>query len=126
MDRKIKEYFEEKYHEETFAQMLFRLIDELGFTDTEVYKNAYVDRKLFSKIRCDKDYKPSKKTVICLVLSLKLDNKMSKKLIKKAGYILTGSSKFDLSIRYCIENQIYDLVKVNEIVYEMSGQTLLD
>lgn len=122
----IKKYFEEKFHEETFSRMLLRLIDERNLSDVEVYKNAFIDRRLFSKIRCDKDYKPSKKVVIRLALSLRLDNKTSKKLIKKAGYILTGSSKFDLSIRYCIENEIYDLMKVNEIVYEQTKLTLLD
>lgn len=121
----IKNYMKEKFKEESFSDMLLRLIDEKGLQDSEVYKAAFIDRKLFSKIRCDKNYKPSKKTVICLVMALKLDNKMSKKLIKKAGYILTSASKFDLAVRYCIENEIYDLIKVNELVYEQSNISLL-
>lgn len=121
----IKNYMKEKFKEESFSDMLLRLIDEKGLQDSEVYKAAFIDRKLFSKIRCDKNYKPSKKTVICLVMALKLDNKMSKKLIKKAGYILTSASKFDLAVRYCIENEIYDLIKVNELVYEQSNISLI-
>jgi len=121
----IKSYMKEKFKEESFSDMLLRLIDEKGLQDSEVYKAAFIDRKLFSKIRCDKNYKPSKKTVICLVMALKLDNKMSKKLIKKAGYILTSASKFDLAVRYCIENEIYDLIKVNELVYEQSNISLI-
>jgi hypothetical protein len=93
--------------------MLLRLIDEKSLTDAEVYKRANLDRKFFSKIRCNPYYKPKKKNVIALALALELDNKTSKTFIKKAGYILTGANKFDVVIRYCLENGIYDLYKVN-------------
>jgi hypothetical protein len=119
MDKRLEKYIEEKnFGKETFVQMLLRLIDEKNLSDAQVYKKANLDRKYFSKLRCDINYKP-KKTVVCaLALALELDNPTCKKLVKKAGYILTSANKFDLTIRYCIENQIYDLYKVNELLLQ--------
>ncbi len=119
------QYVEKNNHQkQTFTEMLFSLIDEKGFSDVDVYKRAGLDRKYFSKLRSDKNYKPKKKIVCALVLALELDNSTCKKLVKKAGYILTSASKFDLVIRYCIENKIYDLMKVNEMLFEMGLETL--
>lgn len=125
MDKNLESYIAERNAgKETFVQMLFRIIDEKKLSDTEVYKRAGLDRKYFSKMRCNDDYKPKKKVVCALVLALELDNATSKRLIKKAGYILTSASKFDLTIRYCIENGIYDLVKVNELLYDAGLEVL--
>lgn len=125
MDKNIIEYLESKNNgKQTFCEMLFSLIDEKGLNDVEVYKKAGLDRKYFSKLRSNKDYKPKKKIVCALALALELDNATCKKLVKKAGYILTSASKFDLTIRYCIENKIYNIQKVNELLYDLGLETL--
>lgn len=120
----IRQFIAKNHKEESFVDMLFRLIDEKGFSDVEIYHKANLDRKFFSKLRCDPDYKPKKKNVCALALALELDNKTSKQLIKKAGYILTSASKFDLTIRYCFENGIYDLMRVNELLFDQKLETL--
>ena len=103
---------------ETFAEMLFSLIDKSGLKDTDIYKRAGLDRKYFSKLRSDIYYKPKKSVVCALALALELDNPTCKKLVKKAGYILTSANEFDLTIRYCIENKIYNLMDVNKLLYD--------
>ena len=125
MDKKVINYVNQKNSgKQTFCEMLFSLIDEKNLSDVEVYKRANLDRKYFSKLRSNMNYKPKKKIVCALALALELDNATCKKLVKKAGYILTSASKFDLVIRYCIENKIYDLMKVNEILYDMGLDTI--
>jgi hypothetical protein len=79
-----------------------------------------MDRKLFSKIISDPEYKPSKRIVCALALALHLDNKESKQLIKRAGFILSSGTLFDLAIRYCIENRIYDLVEAEEVLMKQN------
>lgn len=125
MDTKVVEYVKKNNSgKQTFCEMLFSLIDEKGFSDVEVYKRANLDRKYFSKLRSDVNYKPKKKIVCALALALELDNATCKKLVKKAGYILTSASKFDLVIRYAIENKIYSLIKVNEMLYDLGLETI--
>lgn len=92
-------------------------------TEVEVYKAANIDRKLFSKIRHD-DYHPSRKTAIALVLALRLSPDIAKDLLSLAGYALSSTSKADVIIEFCLENQPYDLMTVNELLQEYTGQTL--
>ena len=124
MEKTLVNYLEKTHVDETFVEMLLRLIDEQNLTDSEIYHRAHLDRRFFSKLRSDRFYKPKKKNVIALALALHLDNPTSKKLIKKAGYILTSSSKFDLVIRYCIEHQIYDLIQVNQLLFDAVNDSL--
>lgn len=102
--------------EDTFSERLFRHIEAKGLTDTEVYKKAGLDRRLFSKIRSNKDYQPSKDTVILLILALELSYDDAIDLIHRAGFTLSMSRKGDVVITYFLYNEIYDISLINEIL----------
>ena len=102
---------------ETFADMLFRMIDERDLKDSEVYKKANIDRKLFSKIRSNPDYHPKKNTVIAFCLSLHLDIGDARELLRSAGYAFSPANISDIIIEYCMEKGIYDVWEVNDILF---------
>ena len=100
-----------------FPQQLFALIDKKGLTDSAVYKKAWVDRRLFSKIRAIRDYTPAKKTVIAFCMALELPRDETDLLLSSAGYSLSRSDDFDLVISFCIEKQVYDFFEINEVLH---------
>ena len=102
--------------EETFSQKLLRMISERGMTDSEAYTKAYVDRRHFSKIRKDEFYSPNKKTVLAFAIALELSLDEAKDLLACAGYALSRSSKVDIIVAYFLQNKIYDMFEINDIL----------
>ena len=107
------EDFIKNHRQPTLNQVLFRFIDKKGVSDAEIYKKAGIDRRLFSKIRSNPDYRPGKNTTIALALALHLNKKDTASLLSSAGYSLSDSNTSDLIIQYCLENNIYDMYSVN-------------
>lgn len=111
--------------EETFSQRLLRMIDERDLKDSEVYTKANVDRRHFSKIRKDVNYTPNKKTVLAFTIALELSLDEAKDLLASAGYALSRSSKMDIIVAYFLQNKIYDMFEINDVLYAY-GQPIFE
>ena len=120
--RKLEDLINEV--DETFSEMLLRLIDQKGLKDPYVYKKANIDRKLFSKIRNNKDYKPTKETALAFAIALELSLDETLDFIGRAGFTLSHSSKFDIIIEYFLLEENYDIFEINDVLFAFGQNTL--
>lgn len=111
--------------DESFSDSVFRIIREKDLNETDVYKTAGIDRRLFSKIRSDSDYRPSKNTVLALAVALQLDIDETEELLNKAGFALSYSNKADLIVRFFIEQEVFDLSLIDEALLRYDQKTLI-
>lgn len=116
----------EQTESETFSEMLMRLVKESGKKPSEIYKRADLDRQIFSRIKLNKDYQPSKDTAIAFAFALKLDLPTTKKLLETAGFALSNASKRDVIISCFIDSEIFSLRKLNENLYDYGQAVLLN
>ncbi len=120
----LEDYINKEKSKETFTTKLLKYIDRSRYSDAEIYKKAGIDRRHFSKIRCDEYYQPKKATVIALCMALELTIDEAVELLQMAGFSLSNSDTRDLVIKFCIEKGIYNLIEVNEAL-DYFGQKLL-
>ncbi|MGM9941967.1 MAG: macro domain-containing protein [Bulleidia sp.] len=108
----------------TFQEKLFELIDQKGLSNTQVYKAANMDRKHFSKIQCNRNYHPGKKTAMALCIALKLDMDEAKDLLSRADWAFSPSRKMDLVVMAAIERKMYDINQINAVLFDMKLEIL--
>jgi O-acetyl-ADP-ribose deacetylase (regulator of RNase III) len=122
LNKSLGEYMRDM--DKSFQEKLFDLIDQSGMTDVECYKRANVDKRTFSKIKSNKNYKPSKQTAIAFAIALQLDLEGTQDLLATVGFTLSRSNVFDKIIRYFIQNGNYNIFEINEALFEFD-QSLL-
>ena len=108
----------------SFVDMLIRYINVRGWRDTRVYKAACMDRRLFSKIISDREYRPSKDTALSLIIGLELNPEQAADMLSRAGYALSHSNRRDVIIEYFIREGIYNIADINDVLFRLGQKTI--
>jgi len=122
---KVGEFIKENRKAETFPVLLNKLREERGLKPQDLYKKAFIDRKLYSQIMGKRHYQPSKNTAIAFGLALELSYDNFKVFLQSAGFSLNHNSEFDLVIKYCVKNEIFNVLAVNDLIEERGLRFLL-
>lgn len=122
-DISVEEFIKDNKDDNLFQTLLYRFIDRTNLKDSDIYNKVNMDRRLFSKLR-NLEYHPSKETVILLGLALELNEDEIEDFLKSASYSLPKNNKYDLIIRFCFINKIYDVFKVNNLLDDYGFKTL--
>lgn len=120
----INKYLEKEINSNNFQQLLFKYIDKSNLKDSDIYNKVNIDRRLFSKIKNNKNYHPKKNTVILFAIALQLNLSDLEILLESASYSLPKNNKFDLIIRFCFIKKIYDINVINDLLYDYNLKTL--
>ena len=120
----ITNFIQDNKEEDTFQTLLFKYIDDRNLKDSDVYNKVNIDRRLFSKIRSNRNYHPSKETIILLGIALELNENEIEELLNSASYSLPYNTEYDLIIRFCFKEGIYDINQINEFLYDHNCKTL--
>ena len=121
-DIDLDAYLKEKC--KTFQDKLFEMIKANNLDEVEIYKKGNISRQLFSKIKSEKDYHPTKNTVFSLAIGMELSIDETSVLLEKAGYAFSSAIKSDLIVKYFIEHRIYNIFAINEALDKYGFKTL--
>jgi hypothetical protein len=120
----LSRFIKKERKTETFSVMLDRLRTEKGMTPAQLYNGAWINKQLYSKIMGERNYHPSKNTVLAFGFSLKLNEEGMGELLESAGYMLSSSSILDLVVLFCLEHDLYDLHDVNALLLSADQKVL--
>lgn len=109
---------------QTFVDRLLHYINEKGVRDSEIYKAAQVDKRLFSKMISNREYKPSKDTAIALALALELSLDEANDMLSRAGYTFSHSNKRDIIIEFFFREKVYNLMDANDVLYQLNQKLI--
>lgn len=109
---------------ESFQDKIFQMIKEKNLDEVEIYKKGNISRQLFSRIRSEEDYHPTKNTVLSLAIGMELNIDETSELLEKAGFAFSSASKSDLIIQYFMYHKNYNIFAMNEVLEKYGLETL--